>query len=273
MKAKFAAPTHEITSSVIRVTPEAAAELLKGHKNYRTPSSIVVTGYARDMAAGKWQLNGEAIKFDSDGRLVDGQHRLLACIKSGVTLHTLAIYNATPLQDTGRKRVFADVLGARGYQNTKRLASALVIVAAFDRAKPGVVPPVQTKLTHSELDVSFAAHPDIERWCYLSSAVKGIIPPSAGIALAYLFGLRDASASGVFWERLTKGSDLAIDSPMLVLRNQLSAEGSHHGNFMLVAKMAYTIKAWNAWRAGRSCRNKFQWKRDADIPESFPVIQ
>ncbi len=49
--------------------------------------------YANAMKSGEWKYNGESIKVCTDGSLLDGQHRLEACIESGVTFDTLLVTN------------------------------------------------------------------------------------------------------------------------------------------------------------------------------------
>ena len=49
-----------------------------------------------EMQDGKWRLNGKTICFDSTGRLLNGQHRLSAVVRSGVTLTTVVVRGLDP---------------------------------------------------------------------------------------------------------------------------------------------------------------------------------
>ena len=61
------------------ITPELAEQYLtKNTNNYRSMSNSVVNAYATDMKTGNWKFNGDSIKFNKSGILVDGQHRLAA---------------------------------------------------------------------------------------------------------------------------------------------------------------------------------------------------
>lgn len=73
------------------ITPAVAAEYLKHNESNRKPNKGQVGYYAKMMAAGQWELNGEAIKFSPSGRLLDGQHRLMACVESNVPFETTVI--------------------------------------------------------------------------------------------------------------------------------------------------------------------------------------
>lgn len=80
---------------VEKIGPKKAKEYMK--KNVNNPrgtnslSRSHVERLADDMKAGLWQNNGEAIVFDEDGFLKNGQHRLAAIIKSGVTIEVAVI--------------------------------------------------------------------------------------------------------------------------------------------------------------------------------------
>lgn len=99
-------------AEVMTVTPELAKEFLKGNTLNRSVSNSRVTLYAKDMKDSKWTLTGNGISISKDGRLLDGQHRLLAVVKADVPVQMLVcteIDNGVAEFDTGRKRSLADM--------------------------------------------------------------------------------------------------------------------------------------------------------------------
>lgn len=74
--------------SFMQVTPEIAKRWLTRNPRNRVARPATVARYARDMAAGKWHLDGSPIRFDATGTLLDGQHRLAAIIESEATIIT-----------------------------------------------------------------------------------------------------------------------------------------------------------------------------------------
>ncbi|MDP2620568.1 MAG: hypothetical protein Q8P46_10395, partial [Hyphomicrobiales bacterium] len=77
------------TRTRCRITPELAREWLeKTNRKNRPLSELKWTAYAVDMLEGRWQYNGDAIRFGSDGVLLDGQHRLMACVEAGIPFET-----------------------------------------------------------------------------------------------------------------------------------------------------------------------------------------
>lgn len=100
-----------IETRVETITPEIAEEYLKRNKVNRIKNDRKVAQYAYDMKQGAWQLNGEAIRFDSEGNLKDGQHRLYAIKKSGVPVCITVMRNVDPdvsIYDRGRNRSTTD---------------------------------------------------------------------------------------------------------------------------------------------------------------------
>ncbi len=76
-------------SMVTWVTPELAEKLLKRNPNFRSMRVGLIQKYAREMKDDEWILNGATIIFNGDGKLVDGQHRLAACVEAGVKFPTI----------------------------------------------------------------------------------------------------------------------------------------------------------------------------------------
>lgn len=93
---------------IVQVSPEMATKWLEGNTHNRPINQETVNRYARDMAAGRWKVTHQAIAWDKDGRLVDGQHRLWAILQSGATVPLLVIHgldiSAQTVIDTGLSR-------------------------------------------------------------------------------------------------------------------------------------------------------------------------
>lgn len=103
---------------VVNISPEMARKWLENNCVNRTISHGRVEMYARDMSAGKWLLNGEPIVFNKDGNLVNGQHRLSAVIRCGLTVKMLVIKGVEnsdgAIYDRGRSRSTSDTLAMNG---------------------------------------------------------------------------------------------------------------------------------------------------------------
>lgn len=136
-----------ITSKVETIGPEKAKEYLKANINNprgnHSLSRSVVKRYAEDMKAGKWELNGEAIEFDEDGVLKNGQHRLAAIIVAGVEVKILVVRGVsrdTIVYDIPLKRNAAQMVNAMGFDcNPTITAAAGIIVNKFTKRESPVV--------------------------------------------------------------------------------------------------------------------------------------
>jgi len=104
------------SARVITVTPELARIILNDHnRDNRAVKPAVVKKYARMMQIGDWKLSPETISLSNTGRLLNGQHRLMAVEASGVTVSFLFAYgfdeDVFSVLDRGAARTMSDALG------------------------------------------------------------------------------------------------------------------------------------------------------------------
>jgi len=159
------------------ITPSIAARLLERNPMNRNLRLTVVNGYARDMKSGRWQVNGDAIRLNNAGELIDGQHRLSACVKSGVPFHTVVIRgvddDARATIDGGAKRKHGDRLQMRGVENASQISSTLRMLYGLATGDG-----YSANNTSQELDAIFQAHPDVaysvQKMCH---AFRGLNSP------------------------------------------------------------------------------------------------
>jgi hypothetical protein len=96
------------------VTPKDANRYLRHNVRNRRIKPAVVADYAREMAGGLWCFTAEPLIFDTDGVLLNGQHRLSGLVKAQVELPFLVVRGvakeAFPYIDIGSRRNGKDVL-------------------------------------------------------------------------------------------------------------------------------------------------------------------
>jgi hypothetical protein len=71
---------------VMEIGPDQAMQMLEFNTRNRPLDQKHVDSLATEMKAGRWKLTHEAIAFDVNGVLQDGQHRLWAIALSGCTV-------------------------------------------------------------------------------------------------------------------------------------------------------------------------------------------
>lgn len=116
-KANVAMPEAQVmdaeAGTLVNVTPELAVEWLEHNTRNRKLRQSVVDRYAADMKAGRWLVTGDAIAFDRNGAIVNGQHRLWAVMESGLTVPMLVARDLAPevvsVLDDHLKRSLTDV--------------------------------------------------------------------------------------------------------------------------------------------------------------------
>lgn len=125
--------TPQITIETI--TPEMAAELLaRSDLSNRRIRPATVQRYMNDMVAGRWQLTGEPIIVNGT-TLINGHHRLNACIQGGMPF-TTAVFRGADRQvysvvDSGLPRQAGDVLEQDGHQNATVLGATVRLVLGY----------------------------------------------------------------------------------------------------------------------------------------------
>lgn len=119
----------EVSVSIMRITPEIAAQLLERNVRNRRMDKRHYESLSHVMVQGDYILNGETIVLDSDGNLLDGQHRLRACVLCGKSFDTLVVRGIHPSAfdtiDGGRARTTGDVLSIEGEPNPNAVAGAV----------------------------------------------------------------------------------------------------------------------------------------------------
>jgi len=109
-----------VKAEVIFVTPEMAAQWLRSNTANRKASQAAVKRWAEIMKAHSWKLCSDAIAFDVNGVLINGQHRLMAVIEANMTQPFLVAYNfpdgSKEACDIGKKRQLHEIMTIGGYE-------------------------------------------------------------------------------------------------------------------------------------------------------------
>lgn len=90
----------------ITITPEMAQEWLNRNFNNRRIQDHRVSVIANDIKNGKWAITGDTIKLSKNGELIDGQHRLAAIVKAGISVSAFVAtgIERTPFIDNNKVR-------------------------------------------------------------------------------------------------------------------------------------------------------------------------
>lgn len=113
----------------VTITPQYAEELLKMNINNRNVRQHKVDALAKAMTQGEWELSNDAITISEGNILLNGQHRLMAVVQSGVAcpfiLFTGAADKSFDVMDTPALRRVSDVIQRKGGTNVVRSEAAV----------------------------------------------------------------------------------------------------------------------------------------------------
>jgi hypothetical protein len=260
-------------------TPAWAAEVLGGCNTRNRKLSNAWNRLRSAIVRGAWRVNGECVVFDTDGVLIDGQHRLHAIAQSGRTVPVLVVYGVEPdafvTFDQGKKRSGADVLStdadfrehagttaaalawlARKEQGQLHSTSSLVAVPNDEilervRQYPGLIESVQR--AHGELR-------------------SRLIPPGMTAFLDYMLNDIDPEAGEQFLSRVCTGIDVPRDSWEARLRKRLEDFAGKRTSLAQRDLLALVIKAFHGSYRGLRVPNVLVWRSGGECPEPFPAF-
>ena len=256
-----------VTVEIMRITPAIAQRMLSRNKRNRPLSEAHVKNLSDSFLAGDMILNGEAIIFDIDEYLLNGQHRLHACIESKTPWDSIVIRGVDPVAfktiDSGRKRSAADALSMQGESHAANIAAAAQSLIAFVDFGGAIrlTTAHARKATPAAVDRVLAAHPRLRESVYAMRKSKRY-DNQHGYLLHYLFSSVDARLANDFAEVLADGhSDMR--RPFVRLRETLFLNGRR--NDMRQANAAKAVKAFNAERRGERPK-QLKFNKHEDFP-------
>lgn len=236
-------------ATVVTVDPTTATHWLTRNSANRPVRHVVVSKYADDMTNGRWCLTGAPIQFAVDGTLLDGQHRLLAIIESGVTL-PLFVVNGLPLEarpymDVGTKRTLADQLGIAGYQHRATLAAGarLALAWATDRLMYRM-----ENLSDAEVREFIEKNPTLLDAAEFAASVR--LPITGSVVCAVTWRLTDAGHNRQrvhdFFQAIADMRSDGPGDPKYALLNRINRARRARERFKSTTVLSMVIRAYNA---------------------------
>lgn len=263
---------HKTTVELKTFTPADAQRILAEYnKRNRNIKPATVALIARDLTDGRYLVNGETIKFATDGMLLDGQNRLAACVRANVPLTSWVVRgidnDAFDTIDVGLPRTGGDILHVQNESHAPVLAAALTLVGAYEA---GRLP--KGSISRNRLRPLLEAHPTIResvtRIANNEISKQKLASKPILAFMHYMLSKVDPVKATEFFDRLEDGASLAPGSPILVLRNRLIRNAADPKKLASTDVFALCLKAWDAFFNERSI-NKLSFSRNR---EQFPGI-
>ena len=274
----------EESQGVETIGREEALRFLSTNNNIRNLDHATAWGYARIQKAGHWTWNGDLIRFDVSGRMIDGQTRMMSIVYSGMPQKFLVMRGLQPSCtdsiDQGRKRRFAQVVAKQGGKNYSVVAS---ICSEIHKKTHGLPMWSQGRSclrpSISELALLYNERKDyIDELAAFSTQesfrLLNLHPKTVAASYLAIDLVSPKEARQFFLLLLTgkdaQGNDLSEDDPVAVLRKTFLGS---YGRKQLSGKMASAllIKSWNLWAEGKPSYKRLSWIGIGPRTEEFPV--
>jgi len=218
------------------ITPEMAKKILEKNTINRPMNKNNVAFLVSEICRNNFVYNGEPIIISKDGFLLDGQHRLQACIESGRNIEVMVVRDVEKETmitiDTGRARTAGDVMSLKNIDNARSVASVCkYIIKKFDTVSMyndnnSSTKYVKIKISNSEILRFYNGNKDEiqELVQYSIRLVKhgvNILPAAQISAYIYLFSYEDHNCAIDFFRELITEAKLRDGTAAKLLRNKL----------------------------------------------------
>lgn len=267
------------------ITPEIAIKLLKrnipGANRKIDPATVFY--YANQMARGDWKATGQPMLVDSNGHLVDSQHRNYAVVISGVTIKSFVVTDIEPIHglfayiDSSRVRTAATALQTAGLNGVSPVIAKVIKIGEevrhgvynpagatrLPRMSPADVLHLSTAYPNAQKAARSAASDWSEAVSYLGDR-KDIVA-YLGMRIIDLCGEEKADD---FFEEITDTSERAPEDPFAGLRKLVDKDRREEKPMKKQHMLAALIKVFNAWHTGEPLGRRWMLQ----VNEQFPVL-
>lgn len=265
-------------TQVIEISPSIAREFLSISDRNRDIKEWHVNNFYTDMINGKWIENtGETIKISKSGKLIDGQHRLIALIKADKTYNFLVAYeiddDAFDIIDSGVRRTIKDVFTMDGVVNSGAIITTIRSVYYLEKKQYAFVGSSDNNLSARDVLKLYKIHPE----SYHESALFGasiyklsqkLVHARIACSFHYLCKTNYKYEIEAFLTQLASGLNiLDNNSPIHHMRNRLVndlKDKSRKLNSKLLTCLY--IKSWNAYITGKNIKLLKYNPNEEDLP-------
>lgn len=261
------------TADFVSVAPDLAKLWLDTNRVNRNLSTRNIVRYLADMEAGDWMLTGEAVKFAGDGRMLDGQHRLIGVSRASAPVDMLLVRGLDPVtqkyMDQGQARTTAQRFDLNGEKYSGVLAAVSKLAVQLERVTPTKAFDSADPISQSQQERWVSDNPDVrqavDRWANRH--------PKGGTATTFAYtAFRtyrvSPEAAESFLLAMSTGADLPARSPILAARARLSNLAADQQVRPQLAILDLLFRAWTLWRTGKGAQTlQFRIPSRGELPE------
>ena len=228
--------------------PREAADALKMNDMNRPLSSSNIKLIAQTIDRGEWRLNGETVVFSDRDRLLQGQHRMHAVMRTGKPITTFVIRgvdeDSFSTFDMTKRRSGSDVLAINDESNSVKLSAAARAILTY--TEPSAV------CTNAKILEIVERFPRVRVWSdrYATSNARRFMPALFAGLMVIFEAEHGQDSAEAFFEQVSDGTGLEKNYPTLKLRERFM-DRSRGTSIDFRTQTAFIIKAMNAFAAGK----------------------
>lgn len=262
------------TARCVEVTPHIASAWLSTSLGNRVIKRKVVDKYGKEMANKAWKRTGEVICFSASGVLLNGHHRLQACVKAQTNFDVLVVFgisdDAYSAMDSGLKRSSSDFLRHNGVVNATTTAACVRMVVQLSNGARSTKSSNQYLSLNNDEILAEAKDP-----VYVTAFPLAALARRCGFTDTQVvtFGVL-ALRAGVYWPSLWNfmsgvgtGESLPKGDPRLALRNWALNNKDRKRKIENAVQVATLVRTFNAWQESSSLATIKPWSADLPFPQ------
>lgn len=252
----------------IVVTPYMAEAWLEKNTNNRNLKRALVDKYAVDMKSGAWKMTFDPIRFAADGTLLDGQHRLAACVQADTSFEAMVVYGLDreliTAIDIGKSRSTGDVLSIQGYANASTLAA---MARWLHLIKNDITYNNHTMIVSvAKINDILNRHPNLTMFGVTQPYARRCPSHSLLGTVAYIGGhiLGERETALRFLNVFKTGVPAYDGCPAHKLREFVIGSQGSKSQLHRKEHFPSTVHVWNLFRRGEAMK-RLSWPKDATI--------
>jgi hypothetical protein len=241
-------------AEVVTLTPVLASLLLERNPVNRPIGRYNMEQLQADVAAGRFEFNGESIVVSNSGVLIDGQHRCNTVVMTGIPIETVIVFgpkeSARYTIDIGKPKTSANYLSMKGWSDANNFAATLSLIILYRQHQ--TVSHSQQRPTKTEIISAADQFRGVQESVdFVTSATKRKLGSRSALAFCHYTFWKKASreAADQFIGALIENDGLRKGSPIHYCRERL--QGMDRG-VRVESRVEMIFKCWNAWRTGES---------------------
>lgn len=258
--------------AIVRIDPKLASlwiSLMPSEQRLLNKSNL--QKLCDSLSMGFWnEKNGETIKFDTSGSMIDGQHRLYMIERTQKTITCPVWYgcekDSITTIDTGKARSLGDILKIHGFTQSNQAASVVNNIMSYIECGHLKT----TSCTSAALRWAQGHSTKLYRSMKAAQQAKPYLPVSIGGMLHYLYSEVDNQGADMMFREFKKstGRCNAVDTlKNTTVKYKEKGRGVHLSN-QLYCSLA--TKAFNAYFLGDDVK-VLRWNRAERTPQVIDV--